>query len=299
MEFRQLRFFAEAAKQKSITKASEVLHISQPALSKAIKGLEEELGTTLLIRTNKTSELTDAGEVVLDYALRMGVLLEEMTTTLNDLSELKRGEVHIGLPPFIGSLLFPKVMAKFHHHYPNIKLNIAEYGGARVVKSVEEGEMELGVAVLPLDDKQFRIYPILEEEMQLVVHEDHPLGKKQSIDMSDLADEEFIFYNEEFALYKILREYFISAGFEPKILFQSSQWDLMSEMAAANLGITILPASICRRVPNKELRFLGLRPPVMWRLAVITKKDRYLSRAARTLIDFILSSKGALGQEEQ
>ncbi|MEO2078281.1 MAG: LysR family transcriptional regulator [Bacillus sp. (in: firmicutes)] len=288
LELRQLRLFIEVAKHKSITKAAENMHISQPALSKSLMALEDELGMTLIIRTNKTSDLTDAGKVVLEYALRMTVLVDEMKTTLIDMTNLSRGQINIGLPPFIGSLFFPRVMAKFHHAFPNIELNITEYGGARVVKSVEEGEFELGVAVLPIDEQQFSVYPIVEEEMRLVVYKDHHLSDREQVELKELREEEFIFYHEEFALNQIMRNHFIAAGFEPKILFKSSQWDLMTEMVAANLGITILPQSICNRAFNADLKIIKLQDDIMWRLAVITKKDRYISNAGRTFIDFIL-----------
>jgi DNA-binding transcriptional LysR family regulator len=288
LELRQLRIFVEVAKHKSITKAAESMHISQPALSKAIMALEEELGMILIIRTNKTSDLTDAGKVVLEYALKMNVLQDEMKRTLNDMTNLTRGQVTIGLPPFIGSLFFPKVMAKFHHAYPNIELNITEYGGARVVKSIEEGEFELGVAVLPIDEQQFQVYPIVEEEMKLLVYKHHRLASRSKVDLKELKDEEFIFYHEEFALNKIMRNYFIEAGFEPKILFKSSQWDLMTEMVAENLGITILPQSICNRAIKKDIKIIDLKQTILWSLVVITKRDRYTSNATRTFIDFIL-----------
>jgi len=288
LELRQLQLFMEVAKHKSITKAAESMHLSQPAISKSIRALEEELGMTLIIRTNKTSDLTDAGRIVLEYAQRIAGLLSEMKTTLNDITNLSRGQIDIGLPPFIGSLFFPRVIAKFHHSYPNIVLNITEYGGARVVKSVEEGEFELGVAVLPIDEQQFDVYPIVEEEMKLLVYKEHHLARHNVVDIKELRNEEFIFYHEEFALNQIMRNHFIAAGFEPNILFMSSQWDLMTEMVAANLGITILPQSICNRAFNPDIRIIDLEQPILWRLAVLTKKDRYISNAGRTFIDFIL-----------
>ncbi|MCT1901643.1 LysR family transcriptional regulator [Oceanobacillus sojae] len=290
LELKQLLYFKEVAKHKSITKAAQQIHISQPALSKSIKALEEELGTTLIIRTNKTIDLTDAGNMVLEYTKEITGLVDEMKLTLNDLTNFSVGQLNIGLPPFIGSLFFPKVMKKFHRSYPNIKLDITEYGGARVVKSVEEGEFELGVAVLPIDEQIFDVYPIVEEEMKLIVHKNHPLASSKEVNVKELRDEEFIFYHEEFALNQIVRNhFFITAGFEPKILFKSMQWDLMSEMVAANLGIAILPQSICNRLFTKDIHIISLKPTILWKLAVITKKGKYISNAGRKFIDFILT----------
>ncbi|SDL92933.1 LysR family transcriptional regulator [Sediminibacillus halophilus] len=287
MELRQLHYFLEVAKQQGITKAAESLHISQPALSKMIKALEEELGMTLIVRSNKTSELTDAGMVVREYAKKIQGQLDDMTTILNDLTQLERGAIHIGLPPIIGSLFFPNVLSAFHKKYPNIKITITEYGGAKVVKSVEEGELDVAVAVLPVDDEIFNIYPIVEEKMNVVVPQEHRFANRKSIDLMELKDEEFIFYHEDFALHDIIMEKFIQAGYHPDILFKSSQWDLMAEMVAANLGITILPDSICNKVKNSGLHILKVNPTIPWNLAVITKKEKYISYASRTFIEFI------------
>ncbi|NHM31156.1 LysR family transcriptional regulator [Neobacillus terrae] len=289
MEIRHLRYFLEVGKQKSVTRAAETLHISQPALSKMIKSLEDEIGIPLMIRSNKQNEITDAGNVVMEYAQKMTSLMDEMNTTLNDMTNLKRGRIHIGLPPIIGSLFFPKVMAKFHRDYPNIEIKITEYGGARVVKSVEEGEFELGVAVLPIDEKELNVFPFLAEEMRLLVPYSHRYANREYVELKELVDEEFIFYHEEFSLHDIMRKKFINEGFEPKILFKTSQWDFMTEMVAAQMGVTILPESICERASHEDLKQIKLNPPVMWELAVITRKDRYLSYAGRKLINFILT----------
>lgn len=291
MDIRQLNYFLEVARKKSITKAADSLHISQPALSKMIKGLEDEIGMPLFIRSNKLNEITDAGLVVMEFAKKMTTIMEEMKSTLNDMTNLLRGKIHIGIPPIIGSLFFPKVIAKFHHQFPNVEINITEYGGARVVKSVEEGEFELGVAVLPINEDEYDVYPIVEEEMKLLVPVNHPFSSRDSVQLLDLKEEEFIFYNEEFALYGMMRNEFIHAGFEPKILFKSSQWDFMTEMVAASLGVTILPESISQRAAHKEIKMVALDLPILWKLAVISKKGRYLSFAGRTFIDFILNEK--------
>ncbi|RFU64862.1 LysR family transcriptional regulator [Peribacillus glennii] len=287
MELRQLKYFLEAVKQNNITRASEHLHISQPALSKMIKSLEEEVGMPLLLRSHKTVEMTDAGQIVYEYAQKILAQVDEMNTTLNDMTSLVRGQINIGLPPIIGSLFFPKVMSEFHRQYPNVKINITEYGAARVVTSVEQGEFELGVAVLPVDEAQFNIYPIVKEELQLLVPKQHPLSARKEVHIKELKEEEFIFYSEEFALYDFVRNQCIEEGFEPKILFKSSQWDFMTEMVAANLGISILPESIGGRVENNHISILKLNPVFPWHLALITKKDRYVSFAGRAFIQFL------------
>jgi DNA-binding transcriptional LysR family regulator len=147
-----------------MTKAAEVLHISQPALSKMVKNLEEELGMTLIIRSNKSSEVTDAGRIVMEYAQKMTALLDEMSTTLSDMTNLQRGSIHIGIPPIAGSLLFPKVIAEFHKAYSNIKIYITEYPAPKLIREVLDGEIELGIAVLPILENDILTYPIVNEK---------------------------------------------------------------------------------------------------------------------------------------
>ncbi|MGP7815896.1 LysR family transcriptional regulator [Niallia sp. 01092] len=291
MEIRQLKYFIEVVKQKNITKASESLHISQPALSKVIKSLEDEIGITLIHRSNKTHELTDAGQIVFEYAKKIIAQVDEMSTTLLDMTNLTRGSINIGIPPIIGSLFFPKVIAAFHRSYPNIHINIREYGAAKVAKSVEAGEFEIGVCVLPVSNEALTIFPLVQEEMKLIVNEQHPLSTRKVVHLKELKDEEFIFYSEEFALYEIMRKRCILEGFEPNIIFKSSQWDFIVEIVAANLGITMLPQSICNRTNNKQVRIIDLKPVTKWELAIITKKDRYLSVAGKRFIDFMMKKE--------
>ena len=173
-----------------MTKAADILHISQPALSKMVKGLEEELGMTLIIRTNKSSQVTDAGKIVMEYAIKMNALLNEMNVTLSDMTNLQHGSLHIGIPPIAGSLYFPKVIAEFHKAFPKIKINITEFTAPKLTKKVLEGEIELGIAVLPMDEAGFQLYPIISEEMKLLVHYEHPLTKKNNVHLKELENEE-------------------------------------------------------------------------------------------------------------
>ncbi|KZZ85116.1 LysR family transcriptional regulator [Bacillus sp. SJS] len=299
MELRQLKYFVEAVRQKNFTRAAEKMLVSQPALSKMIKSLEDELGVPLIIHNYKGLELTDAGHSVYRHAVQMIGIEEDILSSVIDVKGLSSGTIKIGIPPIIGSLFFPKVLAAFHSAHPNIKIHITEFGAKKVVESVLAGEIEMGVAVLPVDDESFRTYPIVDEEMVLLVNESHPLASSSEVELSQLSSENFIFYSEDFALYELMREYCINAGFEPNILFQSSQWDFMSEMAAAGIGVTILPQSICTRITSSQIRKIPIQnPAIPWRLAIIIAKDKYTTFAGRAFIDFILGMKDRLRMGE-
>ena len=141
-----------------------------------------------------------------------------------------------------------------------------------IEKRFSKEKLNQGIAVLPIDETDFQVYPIVSEVMKLLVHIDHPLSTKEVVHLKKLQNEKFIFYNEQFCFCMTLfGGKRINEGFEPKILFKSSQWDFMSEMVAANLGVTILPQSLCSRVDHHHIKILDLNPPTLWNLAVLPK----------------------------
>lgn len=289
MDIRDLQYVLELARRRSFTKASEALHITQPTLSKMIKNLEEELGVQLFTREGKQVDLTDAGRVILEQAGPIVDAFHSLTSELQDLTRLGKGQIRIGLPPMVGANFFPRVMSQFRSHYPGVTIQLEEAGSVKVEALVAGGALDMGVVLLPVDDSRFDSYTIIRERLRLIVHPGHPLaaeGRKQ-VRLSELAPEAIILFREDFGLHdKIILEC-RKAGFEPNVLYESSQWDFMAEMAAAGLGVSLLPEVICRTLDPSRVRVLELVEPVIpWHLAMIWRKKSYLSYAAREWIRF-------------
>lgn len=281
MDILHLTYFLEVARQKSFTKASQTLHVSQPSISKVIKTLENELGVTLLERSGREVELTDAGEAVFKRVQRVVSEFKNLTNELSDVIDLKRGEVIIGLPPMIGARFFPKPIAQFRQAYPLIQLKLIEEGAKQIEVSVQDGTLDLGVVALP-GREDFETFAFLNEPLRVVLYRDHPLTHQTSLSLAMLSQESFVLYREDFSLFDhILRQCALN-GFEPRIACQSSQWDFIAEMVGAKLGIALLPETICKGLDSQRFVTIPLTNPVIpWNLAIIWKKDRYLSFAAR------------------
>lgn len=282
MDILHLTYFLEVARQKSFTKASQTLHVSQPSISKVIKTLENELGVTLLERSGREVELTDAGEAVFKRVQRVVSEFKNLTNELSDVIDLKRGEVIIGLPPMIGARFFPKPIAQFRQAYPLIQLKLIEEGAKQIEASVQDGTLDLGVVALPGSREDFETFAFLNEPLRVVLYRDHPLAHHASLSLAMLSQESFVLYREDFSLFDhILRQCALN-GFEPRIACQSSQWDFIAEMVGAKLGIALLPETICKGLDAQRFITIPLTNPVIpWNLAIIWKKDRYLSFAAR------------------
>jgi DNA-binding transcriptional LysR family regulator len=287
LDIRQLKYFLAVAKHKSFTKASQALHLSQPSISKMIKSLEDELGVTLIDRSTKQIELTDAGEIVRKQAQQIIHSIDDLAQSLYDLMHLNKGHVTLGLPPIAGTIFFAPIIEKLHRHYPGIQLELMEFGSKKVAQGIESGILDVGIAMLPVDSCKFDVIPFVSEEMRLITHRRHPLAGKSVVSLSELKDESFIFLSEEFALYERIWHECTKAGLKPKITYKSSQWDFIAELVATGLGIAIFPQSLCAKLPTERLRIIPINPAIPWNLGIIVKKHRYISYAAQTLINLI------------
>jgi DNA-binding transcriptional LysR family regulator len=289
LEIKQFLYFIEVAKQHSFTKASQNLHVSQPNISRMIKNLEDEVGFTLLDRTSNHIQLTAAGSIVFEEANQVLQILDNLIVKLNDLSNVPRGIIRMGLPPTIGSKFFPKVLADFYKLYPEIKFDFVEYGSKTVAKEVSEGNLDVGVVVPPVNEELFHSVPIIHEEVQLLVHEDHRLAKQSLVQLKELKEEAFMLYREDFTLHGRIIEACKHVGFEPNITYESSQWDLIRGMVANNLGVSLLPQSICGEAASSQIKIIQVTPPIPWCVSIIWRKNQYLSSASREWIQFVCS----------
>ncbi|NMO94469.1 cidABC operon transcriptional activator CidR [Paenibacillus lemnae] len=287
MDIRHMQYFLEVARHRSFTKAAETLYITQPTISKTIRNMEDEWGVTLFYRQGKKVELTDAGRIMYQQAQQMVEAFQQMSYELEDLMELRRGHLVIGLPPMIGSSFFPVVIGQFHQKYPQITIQLIEDGAKKVEMDVESGLIDIGVAVLPVREELFHYYSFIEENLKLLLHPSHSFAARDSVSLKELAEEPFVLFREDFTLHdRIIREC-VQAGFEPKVVYESSQWDLISGMVAANLGIALLPETICQEIDASRVAIVPLdHPSIPWQLGMIWRKDRYMSFAAREWISF-------------
>jgi DNA-binding transcriptional LysR family regulator len=293
VDIRPLQYFVTVASLKSFTRAGEQLHVTQPTISKMIRSLENELGVVLLDRSTKHVRLTDAGEAVLAQAQQIITALEGLTDNLSDVIHLRKGTARIGMPPIVGAHFFPAVIARFKAQYPEITLRLTEDGAKKIEEDVAEGRLDLGVTALPTDEERFETYPFVQEVLKVVLKAGHPLAERPALSLRDLREEPFILYRQDFALHDRIKRACAAAGFEPSVVCESSQWDFIREMVAANLGIALLPETICRGLDPARLASVPLVEPVIpWHLAVIWRKDRYLSFAARAWLKLVRTELG-------
>ncbi len=284
MDVRTLRYFVEVVRQQSFTRAAEKLFVTQPTISKMLRNLEEELECTLLIREGRRLRLTDSGQALYQRGLNILEEFRQLEAELEDINDVKRGLLRLGVPPMVGTQMAP-LIGEFRQHYPGIELIISEFGGLTVQQAVLSGELDLALTALPID-------PTLPITSQLLFS--HPLCvvvprtaywlNRSTVAIAELAEESILIYNEDFALYRQLLDAFSSHGFTPKIAARSGQWDFLAAMVETGMGIAILPEPICQRLDSSKLLWLPLAPTLLWQLGLIWRQGSYLSQSAQAWI---------------
>lgn len=285
MEIKHLQYFMEVTKTGSFTQAANQLYITQPAISRIIKSLEEELGFPLFIRSRKKLVLTEAGKVLHEHAKKIDKQYQAMLFDLEQFQQLKKGHMRIGLPSITNAFFFSQFIASFHRKYPDITFQLEEDGSKRIEEKVNEGELDFGVVVLPTQD-DFASYTFIQEGLKLIVPATHRFAHKKKITLNELKAESFIMFNNDFSLRESIVAACKDTGFEPKIILETSQLDFIEEMVASNVGITFLPDSTCRELTDEVTSISVAKPTIKWELALIWKKDGYLSSVMQEFIRF-------------
>ncbi|CAD5107497.1 LysR family transcriptional regulator [Zestomonas carbonaria] len=281
MEFKQLRSFVEVVHQGGFTQAAKVLHASQSAVSKQVAQLEQRLGVQLLERLGPHIRLTDAGALVLRRAEEMLRLHRDLLNELDDLGQLARGELRLGLPLLGSDALFARLFAEYRRRYPNIVVHLQEGGSLSIEQLVLTGELELGGS-LTRSDPAFETQPFCNEPMEVLLPADHPLAGQADVALAELADTPFLLYQQSFILNDRLLSACREAGFTPREAGRSGQADFLAALVAAGQGVVLLPRVVARGLQRPGVALLKLREPdLRWDIAFIWRSGAYLSRAAQ------------------
>lgn len=293
VDIRHLRYFSKVAKLSSFTKAAAALHVSQPSLSKTIKDLEEELGVSLFHRSSRKLELTDAGTAFLANTKVVLEAFNNLTSQLDDLMDLKKGEIRIGIPPIMGATFFSKLISEYKRKYPMIDITLTEVGSKVIKKMVEDGSLDIGlICNLPFNKESFETIKILKDPLMIIANKESELSSKQSVDLAELRDHPFILYRKDFSLHDSIIEECSKKGFYPIVACESSQSDFMIEMVGAGIGIALLPRKICDQIQDPNIIAIPLENSNIYlELAMIWKYDQHIPFAVR---EFISTSKHLL-----
>lgn len=285
MELRQLEYFQMVAKTNNITRAAEQLHVSQSTVTLAIQKLEDELGVLLFDRSQKHLLLTAEGQVFVQKVSDSLNLLQDGVAEINDYLQLKKGTLKVGVPPMIGSYLFPEILAGFKKYYPNLELSIVEEGSFDIRQLLEKGELDIGIVNLYQPSPLLETLPISKEQIVACLPLNHALAGHSIISLTEIKDEPFILFKEGAYNRLILLNECKKHGFVPNILLSSDQIETMKGLVEKGVGICFLIEAIARK--SQHYLVIPLTEPLYLDFGLAWKKDKYLSMAAQAFINFI------------
>jgi DNA-binding transcriptional LysR family regulator len=281
MEIRYLRAFVEVVREGGFSRAARRLHLTQSAVSKAVKQLEEELQLPLLDRVGHQSRLTEAGKLVFQKAEAILAQGDDLQSELRELRGLGSGTLRLGLPAIGSSTLFGRWFAVYRSRFPGIHIQLGEYGSKTLEKMVLAGELDLAGSLLPVST-EFAWQPVRREPIDVILSAQHPLANRRQIAFKSLAAEPFILYAPGFALNPIIRGACQQCGFEPKVVAESSQVEFVIELAAAKMGVAFVPRMVAEQRAHPLVKCLPLaQPKIHWHMALIWRRGGYLPAAAK------------------
>ncbi|MFK7695765.1 LysR family transcriptional regulator [Paenibacillus sp. HJGM_3] len=287
MELRQLQYAIQIAADKNFSRAAEKLHIAQPSLSQQLSKLEKEIGVLLFHRNTNAVELTHAGSLFIEKAQKVIDMVEQIKQEMDDISQTRKGRLIVGSLPITGAHVLPRVLPVFQQRFPEIEIVLVEDSSSRLEQLTANGQTDLSLLSLPLQDEALSYQPLLEEEIWLALPPQHPLTEDASgeIDIGQLEQEPFIVLKKGQGFRKITLDLCGQAGFAPHIVFESSNIETVQSLVAAGMGIAFVPAMVARGQWSQITPAYSKLSGNPTRTLVISyRKGRYLSKAAEAFI---------------
>lgn len=289
MEFKQYHYVLKVVELQSITKAANALFISQPSLSHYIAKVENELGAQIFNRTTSPISLTSAGQAYVKTAQEVLILNQQLQEEISDLSSNKKGKIVLGIPSSRASFMLPPILKEFWRRYPGIHIDTIEENSTHLSEYVLQGKADIAILPMVVSDSVLEIDVIYEEELFLIASENVMSDihvTKNIIDIKQMEKLPFILLKKKQGLRRTVDIYFSQFGIKPNIVFETSSNETAYRMAALGMGAAIVPQitekmSSFKPKPNKySITSRGLR----WHIAAIYRKDDYLGRAKKELI---------------
>ena len=285
MDISALNAFLAVARYQTVSKASEVLHLSQSAVSKRIAALEYELGTQLFNRVSRQISLTEAGKQLLPKADELVQQAEELHRYASTLNDDISGTLSIAIAHHIGLHRLPPILRHFNQEYPQVHLDLRFEDSDQGFYAVEQGDIEFALITLPnTTPKQLHREVVWQDELNIVVGNEHELAKQGFVRVQDLEKYPAVLSSSDSETYKIIRRLFDKAGCDLKVQMQTNNLETLKMLSAAGLGWSLLPITML----DRQLKTLEFKTPLHRELGLLRHRRRSLSNAALAFKELLM-----------
>lgn len=288
MDLRKLDIFIQVAECKSFSQASKKLHMAQPAVSIAIRKLEDHFGCKLIQRNHRNLSLTQEGEQAYRHAKSLLAQVQQFQDSMQSMTQLLTGEVTLSCPSMLASYHLPKVLNPFLSHYQGLTASVKQAGTQQIQQQLLAGTVELGVVIADALNPALQAIDMAEEQLVLCVERNHALAAQQSVNVEQLDAMPMVMYEGGYYIREKFDALCAQANVKPDIRMQSNFLPLIAHAIKFNVGCGISLAAM----PNNEKHLVGIpfRPPVSVRMALAWHKERTLSQANQAFVDWFASN---------
>ena len=291
MTVKQLRAFVAVARTLSFAEACEQVHLSQPALSLAIKKLEETLGGPLLTRSTRSVSLTPEGMHLYELGEALLAQWDNAEEELQQRFALQRGKVALAAMPSFASTDLPLSLRAFTRSHPNIHVEVHDVVAERVIEMVQQGKVELGIAFEAANAESLEFTPLFEDDFIAVLPADHPLSGEAAVTWVQLLTTDFITLQRPSSVRLLMEQRLAQAGLSLQVAFEAHQLITVGRMVATGLGVGAVPG-LCRQ----QMEEVGavcvplLEPGIRRRVGIYTRRRHRLSAAAAGMMEVLLNT---------
>jgi DNA-binding transcriptional LysR family regulator len=290
-ELLDLRAFLAVLDTGSFHKAAEHLNLSQPALSRRIKALEETIGAPLLERTTRRVAPTTVGRDLKPLLLRLIDELETSVLSMAETGKLQEGQVTIACIPTAAFYFLPLVIRQFQELHPRIRIRILDLSAGEGLKSVANGECEFGISMLGSSDPDLTFAPLMNDPFVLACHRSHPLAEARSLRWTDLAEFPLIGVSRNSGNRTILDSALSNLGVRLNWFYEVNHLSTSLGLVEAGIGISVLPRLATPQEGHPNIVTIPITDPVVSRTIGIVERHRgRLSPAAMRFRDILIGN---------
>lgn len=272
---RQLEAFVAVVETRNFTRAAQRLHVAQSAISLMVRELERQLGVRLFDRTTRHVELTNPGREFSSHAGKLIADLEHAVRHTHELVEGKRGRIAVAAPPFLATVLLPKVIADFRRKFSGVRIVLIDARTDHMIAHIKSGEADIAIGTFGANEEDVTRTLLTRDELMLFLPRRHPMAAMRHPSWSDLADLPLIALTRESALRSLVEDGYAAArvAFAPS--FEVAQITTALALVEAGLGVSALPAYALAAVAPRRIAARTLRAPMMSRnVEVISQRGR-------------------------
>lgn len=290
MDIKQLKYFLQVCKHKSFSRAAKEIYITQQGLSKAISNLEEEIQYPLFYNTTKGIRITKYGEYLREQSEHVVQEFDLILEGLNKMANINEGTLRVCFSFGVLNALSPDIIPGFCEAYPNIELIVKTYPDSICEEVVMNENVDLALSIGPINKKNFHSTVIKTQYPCILVNDENPLSEKTAVDFSDLKDEKLIILNEKFHFYHNFINKCKESGFEPNIVFTTSEVITVHKLSHLNKGTGVSVDFITNDISYPNVYSIPFKDPsFLWEICLITKKDRFVSNLVKLFTNYVLN----------